>query len=341
MEFVLKPTQLCNFKCSYCSSEHIAKKSIIDLDCVLKYIDLLGGIKGHSNIVVNGGDPLTLEPQFYLSMLDKIHKNNYDIDILIVSNMYDFYKHPDKWNTVFSDNNVSLCMSFEYGTERKSKDGMIADETYFLNVFHKIRELYNGYKISFISVVTKDNYDNSIKSVQLAKKLDTQCRLNGVVSVGRSEETIPLYNMLDLYKKIVEQGLQDYEMNTRYLIRLLRGEKVNACGYTRTCYLGLRCLNTDGVLHNCGMLSDLDIQDKGKYRLNDFNHQLNLAKTEMYAIKPECGSCPWFMVCNGCFAKIRHYKKDVPDHCEQMKKRLHYIKYFSSASISISAEEDS
>ena len=56
MELIIKPTELCNFKCTFCSSPNISDEHTKILD--LKYVeDFLKRFPATNTIIVNGGDP--------------------------------------------------------------------------------------------------------------------------------------------------------------------------------------------------------------------------------------------------------------------------------------------
>ena len=75
MELIIKPTELCNFKCTFCSSTKLVEDKASTLDH--QYIfDFLDRFPNTNSIIVNGGDPLMMKPDYYFTILDYIEKHN-------------------------------------------------------------------------------------------------------------------------------------------------------------------------------------------------------------------------------------------------------------------------
>ena len=68
MELIIKPTEACNFKCTFCSSTDIAedKSSRLDLEQVFKF---LKRFPETNTIIVNGGDPLMVPVNYYWEII--------------------------------------------------------------------------------------------------------------------------------------------------------------------------------------------------------------------------------------------------------------------------------
>ena len=68
MELIIKPTELCNFKCTFCSSTRIAahKSDLLSHDYIFRFLKRFPQTK---TIIVNGGDPLMVDPSYYLSLI--------------------------------------------------------------------------------------------------------------------------------------------------------------------------------------------------------------------------------------------------------------------------------
>ena len=80
MDLILKPTQRCNFTCSFCSSTDIAKSNNTKDDLALdKVKQFLMRYLNTRNIIINGGDPLVMSPSYYFEVLDFADSKNLDI----------------------------------------------------------------------------------------------------------------------------------------------------------------------------------------------------------------------------------------------------------------------
>lgn len=64
MELIVKPTEACNFKCTFCSSTDITdeKSKTLDLEYIFAF---LRRFPNTGTIIINGGDPLMVKPEYY------------------------------------------------------------------------------------------------------------------------------------------------------------------------------------------------------------------------------------------------------------------------------------
>lgn len=317
MDLIIKPTQRCNFGCTFCSSNCIKEdRDELSLELLLKYID------EHTinTIIVNGGDPLMMPPAYYEAILNKLDEKN-EGTLSFTSNLWDFWLHPDKWTPLFKHNRVGVITSFQYGGERRLADGRPFTE----NMFRKVHALYKehvGKNLDFITVITRSNEDTAIKTVELAKELGCKVKMNSANASGRCADYYPKYKMLNIYMDIIEAGLGEYEFNCSILRQVFNGNPA-CCPWTRTCYQGIRCLSPDGTEHTCGSFNDdyIKAKESGQktYALGEYP-ETEIAK-DYRSIKPECFGCQMFLLCNGCYKNI----KDVKDahneekHCKEMQ----------------------
>ena len=73
-------------------------------------------------IIVNGGDPLMVEPDYYWRIIDWLDEHNYDTSISLTTNLWPFYKKPKKWTPLFNNDRVGVTTSFQYGGGRLKGD---------------------------------------------------------------------------------------------------------------------------------------------------------------------------------------------------------------------------
>ena len=93
MDLIIKPTELCNFKCSFCSSTKIAehKKDILSHDYIFKF---LKRYPDTNTIIVNGGDPLMMDPDYYWIIIEHLNENDYKASISLTTNLWPFLVKP-------------------------------------------------------------------------------------------------------------------------------------------------------------------------------------------------------------------------------------------------------
>src|SRR5690606_38823236 len=98
MDLIIKPTQRCNFKCTFCSSTEIAASNNPESDLdVQKIRQFLNRYPQTQSIIVNGGDPLMVSPDYYFEIIDWIRLKELPTRIHFCTNLWDYYLHPNKW----------------------------------------------------------------------------------------------------------------------------------------------------------------------------------------------------------------------------------------------------
>jgi MoaA/NifB/PqqE/SkfB family radical SAM enzyme len=325
MDLIIKPTQACNFRCDFCSSNNItSNKNILSLDAIykiLKKYDI-------NTIIVNGGDPLMMPPSYYNSILNFIESQNKNTTISFTTNLWDFYKNPDKWKDIFKHPLVGVTTSFQYGNERKLHDGSVFTENIFCDIINMFKE-YIDYTPMFISVTTEKNDKYVIDTVKLAKRIGTTCKINPAVMSGRTRKCYPLWKMYQKYLDIIDAGLEKYEFNSHILKNVINN-KHNICPFSRECWKSIRAINPDGIIHSCGCYNDDHYNNiklnKKTYDLCKYNEKELL--NDHKALKNECFACDLFMLCNSCFKNMDDIieSNSINEHCYHMKQLEERIK---------------
>lgn len=330
MELVLKPTSLCNFKCTFCSSTELSEDPK-DQVSLLEIEQFLTRFPDTGTIVVNGGDPLMMPPKYYWDILAIIERLGLPTRLSLTTNLWPFYKNPERWSKLFNDHRVGVTTSFQYGDGRRKGDFTVFTEEDFLACSDAMLE-HVGYRPDFIAVIDHENASTVMDTVLLAKRLGVECKLNYAVASGK-EITFPnghvmgnlnkLYTVGDMYKHYVEiweAGLSEWEFNTKEVAKKLRGLDTT-CPLARNCDQGIRSLQPGGGYHSCGHFADTK-----DYPIN-FKEEMAgeffrpLQQPELESMKQGCFTCPLFEVCNGCKKTISDTKRLglVESNCSKMK----------------------
>jgi MoaA/NifB/PqqE/SkfB family radical SAM enzyme len=327
LDLIIKPTQRCNFACTFCSSTEIAKsnKPIHDLD--LKKIEkFLDRYPDTQTIIVNGGDPLMMQPSYYWSIIKMLEDRKMTNCIIsFTTNLWDYHLHPEKWRVLFKHPQMQIATSFQYGGGRDIRPGVPFTEDIFIKIVNKFYDDF-GYKPSFIAVITNENKHLAINNVRLAKWLGVECKLNYAVASGREGVCFPIGDMYQIYMDIYEAGLAEWEYSTKQMIAKLKGDEFTTCPLNRKCDEGIRNLqptSDSGYEYNsCGAFGDdqeygIDFE---KEMAGEFFTPLQ-DSYELKFQKEECLSCPNFHICNGCYKTVRDLKvsNQVEHSCKQMK----------------------
>ena len=320
MELIIKPTEICNFSCSFCSSSDISSsvKNLLDLD---KVFDFLKRFPKTESIIVNGGDPLVVDPKYYYEILDYIDKNNLKTNLSFTSNLWDFYHRPEKWKDLFRKPNVGVCTSFNYGDTRRISKSRVYTEEDFWKVSNVFLD-YIGYRPDFISVINEENENTAVDCVRLAQKMNVECKLNPAMASGRQSSPYPLARMYAHYLEIVKEGLTPWEFNTKEIFNSLN-HKNTICPKSRNCDSNIRCIQPDGDYYSCGSFADdkdYSIDFEAEVYGGAFETPLS-SDLSITSLKEECFTCELFSLCNGCKKTIKDMKSFniVEDHCHLMK----------------------
>lgn len=331
MDLIIKPTERCNFKCTFCSSTHITddKSMELDLDYVFKF---LTRYPETNTIIVNGGDPLMMDPEYYWEIIKWLDEHDYKHTTLsLTTNLWPFYKNPNKWKDLFNNERVGITTSFQYGGGRLKGDLTEFSEEDFWKCSDAMLE-YCGYRPDFIAVITEENEVDAIKNVELAKRMGVECKLNYAMSsgppvkfkgitMGQEGKPYMLAKIYEIYVEIWKRDLWQWEFNTKQMMGRLKGI-ATCCPQNRKCDDGIRTLQPSGDYYSCGAFGDDRL-----YPI-DFDMEMSGSKVfpiylrpELQSLKGSCYTCPLFQICNGCRKTIKDLKDYdmVEGHCIRMK----------------------
>jgi radical SAM protein with 4Fe4S-binding SPASM domain len=337
MDLIIKPTELCNFKCTFCSSTKIAdnKNDLLSHDQIFRFLERFPQTK---TIIVNGGDPLMLEPDYYWKIIDWLDERDYETSIALTTNLWPFYKKPKKWTPLFKNDRVGITTSFNYGDGRLKGDFSLFTVEDFWKCSDAMLE-YVGYRPDFIAVMTDMNDYTAMKNVELAvemsngqepqgtlhnlkrEKVGVECKLNYAMSSGDQDRPYLLSKIYKIYVDIWRAGLHPWEFNTRQMMNRLKGG-ATTCPQNRLCDEGIRTLQPSGDYYSCGAFGD------DREKPIDFEYEMRGGFTtplqdsfELASMKKSCYTCPMFDICNGCRKTVKDFKRHnvVEAHCRLMK----------------------
>ncbi len=330
MELIIKPTEKCNFKCTFCSSTQITddKTAELDHDYIWRFLTRYPETR---TIIVNGGDPLMMDPEYYWKIIRWLDEHDYNTTISFTTNLWPFYKNPNKWKELFNHPRMGICTSFQYGGGRLKGDLTEFSEEDFWAVSDAMLE-HCGYRPDFISVITEENAHLAIKNVELAKKMGVECKLNYAfssgppikfknITMGQQGRPYMLADIYEIYVEIWRRGLTDWEYNTKQMVKRLRNG-TTTCPQNRQCDATIRTLQPSGDYYSCGSFGDdrthsinFEEEMSGK-KVFVLRNDSNLA-----SLKQSCYTCPMFEICNGCRKTIKDLKDHdmVEAHCSKMK----------------------
>lgn len=330
---IIKPSEACNFKCTFCSSTDIQGDSPnLDLEYIRQYLEAFPSCP---TIIINGGDPLMMKPEYYWKIIHMLDEMGLATTLSFTTNLWAFYKKPEMWENLFQSPRVGVATSFQYGNARLKGDLTPYTEEEFWAVSDLFLKRI-GYRPEFIAVITKENEDTVIKTVELAKKMGVECKVNYAmasgpttefkgIKIGNADSTYVLADIYQKYIEIYEAGLAEWEHNTKVMMTRLTGG-FSICPQARNCDQHIRALQPGGKYYSCGAFGDdglypIDFQtevikNKGKFVEMPLQWQ-----PELQSLKTSCFECPMFEICNGCRKTTHDLKRLglVETHCAKMK----------------------
>lgn len=313
MELIIKPTGRCNFNCKFCSAngldiQHPKDEKVPDgIKKLIKDLNV-------KNIIITGGEPLMMKPEYYYELYDLIgNKGN----MSITTNLKDFYLNPEKWAPIFNESWFHVATSFNYGDTRMWDKNTVYDDVMFTKVIAKYHEYVNDNIPIFLAVIDENNEDKVLDHIYLAKKLGTKVKLNCAIGVGLQGKTYQRYKMFKNYIKIIDMGLENYECycSNRDKDECPRNTSLLCENSIRCCYIDSKdILHVSTCDEQISMGNDLS---PNKIVPNEPNTPLLVDINEF--ITPECAYCELCNLCNGCKTNRDEAKKD-PNYCTEMKK---------------------
>lgn len=320
MELQLKISEVCGWKCTFCSSTKISDDhyQILDINAVF---DFLKRFPNTSTLIINGGDPLMIKPQYYWDIIQFLDNNDMATTISFTTNLWPFFKNPEKWTALLSHPRCGVTTSFNFGETRR----ITKDRVYTVEDFWQVSDLFLervGYRPDFISVITDENEDTAIDNVLLAREMDVECKLNYGMASGDLSESYQLSKIYNIYLDVYHRGLSRWEYNTKQMMKRI-STGATTCPQSRNCDGGIRALNPDGQYFSCGSFADdrdKPINFFKEVKLGQFFTPLS-DDMDLHVLKQECYSCPMFSICNGCRKTIKDMKTEgiVEQHCTLMK----------------------
>ena len=304
MELIIRVTGRCNFDCTFCSAEGLDIAHPADGRVPSEIKRVIETIHPTS-IIISGGEPLMVDPGYYLELLD-IAKCR----MSITSNLKDFYYNPEKWVELLTRPGVGLITSFNYGDARRWDPKTPYTEEMFRKISDKYRE-YIGKPLPFIAVIDENNEDTVMDHVLLAKEIGTYCRLNNVTAQGRQKSTYPKWKMIKHYLDIMDAGLGEYEIYCRDMRfdQCPMNFKMLCQCTIRTCFV-----DTKSKLHYYNCCED-DTMDQEIDLTTE--HIIRGPQYPKKHVNENCVFCDLFPLCNGCRSQARMLP---PEHCEEMLK---------------------
>lgn len=332
-QLILRTTTRCNFDCTFCSASKLQPAEMSAEDAIFyikKYSPLF-------SLNFEGGDPLMRGTEFYRQVCDFVDSLEEEspvssagmdkiIKVCMTTNLWDFYKRPDKWAPVFNYYFDNISTSVDLDGSRRLAPNVPYTEAMFRSIVAKFRDYIEPeIALSFISVITENNYDAAERLCELGEEFGLRYRLNPVVSVGRSSSSMPFAKMFTLWVNLALRGY--HEQTSKLLVESIRKNfSIQGCYFARDCTKWQVCINPDGSTSTCSIHAST---------LNNTESRIPIYTKlpPLSVVQNSCFTCPCFQYCNGCRLNIstfQHFsKQELQEHCTSMRSNLERLQEYA------------
>lgn len=284
---IARVTSRCNFDCTFCSATNLPDKCEMTVDQLINYCEQWTP----TTVCLEGGDPLMWGVDNIRTFIDYANTRSFIKDVGITSNLWDFYKRPQKWVDIFKSPKVDVCTSFQYGNARRISKDRVFNEQTFIEIYDLYHDLVNK-PLSFIYVIDEHNEMFVDKAIELAKRLNTVCKINGKFVSGRSTTNYRLDKLYKIYERIITNGDSEYEDNCFDIVRLAKHQHITSCCLATDCANKFRIVDGSGFVSTCSIGSNNAVI-RTPFKLHDITKSTGI-------VKSECLTCPCYQICNNC-----------------------------------------
>lgn len=281
----------CNLKCWYCSTHgtgYIPEKDLIEL------------YRRHnpSDMLLIGGEPMILSPDYYLNLLES------GLRFSMQSNLTLYTK---EWDEVLTHKNFTGISV--------SGDKFSSDQEFF-DKYNDLRDLMTDPPM--VLIVLDGDYQESLEKAKrwttYAFACDFPLRINYLAPMGRALENknrlLKISKAYDIYTALIDSwvnsGFKILQPHT-YILEFLTKHNQSICPFISNCISSHSIVDVEVDLseYSCPALGDL-----------------RLGKRDILVdISDKCLYCDFYEVCRGCY--IRNWEVDIEkdaDYCHSAKK---------------------
>ena len=351
---VLKPTDFCNLKCTYCYQDdrNLSKIKKMDLQLIEKIIsDYFSYADKYAQdnslyIAWHGGEPLITGRDYFYQVMQIQKKFTDKKHIILNSVQTNGTLIDDKMAGFLKSNSFTVGVSLD-GTKEIHDNYRIYrnGKGSFEEVMRGIQKLVkNQVPVSAISVISKKSLKH-IKDIYNMFKTLCIIEVDFVPSfLQESPDNLSIQEYTDFMIELFDLYYSDKDRNfgIRFIDDLLR-----LIAYRKTespvsigCELAGRCgenlsILSNGDVYPCDCLSSIDPLCIGNIKTMTFEEIIssNLFKTfqnKVNIIPEECNDCKFFSICKaGCFNRriktleAKSFVKDI--YCEARKNIIAHV----------------
>lgn len=335
---IVKTSNSCNIKCSYCYVNHCTSSSSISINNLPKLIE--NCCKGFSLVqfVWLGGEPLLMGLPYYEAANEiqnyyrkkgtTIHNSLQTNGTLLNDDFLSFFKK----------NHFGVGISFDapYETQIQTRTTLFSENEWF-SLFKKIKNY--GMQLSFLCVVTENNLHKANEILKFFEKANANhFSLHPEIIFKNLNDSEQLNNSLfELFKTVFDLWMQQKSniistidpLST--MISNLNGN-VRLCTFSSKCAKGLISINPNGIVIPCSSLDiseyyfDTILKDKSLIEILQSQSVQNFRNNLIKTINENCKDCKYVSICrNGCKSISYWASQTRYPLCTAYKKTYDYL----------------
>lgn len=352
MQLIVKLTNVCNLRCSYCSEGNQNQKCTLDKTLLYKLIDdvpALMDFRKQKNIdfLWHGGEPLTYPKQDLCDVMDYALEKltpRYAVKFLAQTNLTLL---DDEWLAIIKKYNIGIGVSLDgyqdlHDANRRTADGKPSYQIVHDNII-KLKE--NDITPGLLMVLNTSQSIDVERLFSEIKALDVPCKIHAVIPCGNAEGRKDIKNissnyvllLKEIYKKIFYEEQQVIIEPLNNLMDAIIGKaNIKECSFAGTCGESFLCIYNDGSVGFCGRKADEfdlkygNLQDCSLLELYRSSNAQRIRMRQTFLKENDCKNCNCFDLCHGGCTFEAAVANGVPEakypHCEERKLLIEFLK---------------
>lgn len=318
MQVIVKLTNQCNLRCTYCSEGNPSDKRYL-LEAVCQ--KMLAGLPElldfcHDrkiDILWHGGEPLVYPREALCRLMDYAQDilSGYHLSFSMQTNGYAV---DDDWLEVFRKYSVHVGVSLDGYQELHDQNRRTADgQNSFVKIVSNIQKMQQaGIAVGTLMVLDTTQEIDIDKLLDLSVSVTGNIKIHPVIACGRAEnrQDIDLVNQryVELMKKLFARCVErDDYINISPLRELLEAiignTDIGECSYGGTCGKKFICLYSDGEVGACGRRirghEYGSILDRSLLDLYNSPVAQKIRSRDAYLTEHDCQNCRYWKWCHG------------------------------------------
>lgn len=308
--FLLKPTNDCNFNCKYCYDEPMRRKNLgkrMTIEQVEHIMNLASKFSKGLQVIYHGGEPTLMGVEWYKKVQDIYYKHFHNkFHQSMQSNGYLLNR---EWLDLVLTYGIELGISFDVYDQNLRQTDTLKRVEENIKLFNS-----NGAAIGTITVINSFNYKNQIDLYEYFKKNFTfSPAFNHIYhSKGALDNALEpdIEDFAKEYRKYLEYWIKDtdirspFERSIREHLFILFGKGELTCTHSdcRYCWLGI---NADGSVYPCDRYVPEKYYCGNIFEVNSIFDLYNSAGHKLYSSEvgkrylTHCSHCGYLEYCGG------------------------------------------